>query len=149
MPRNRDIHSVLVLGSGPIVIGQGCEFDYSGSQAIKALKQEGIRVNCVLPGTIDTPQNRQDMPKADHSRWVTPAALATGLLTGIVGVGGGFLIVPALVLLGGLGMSPLNIAAAGMPDCLIAIARPSRGSPARASARRAEARVVASSPAPP
>jgi NAD(P)-dependent dehydrogenase (short-subunit alcohol dehydrogenase family) len=44
------------------------------------LKQEGIRVNCVLPGTIDTPQNRQDMPKADYSRWVTPAALADVML---------------------------------------------------------------------
>jgi NAD(P)-dependent dehydrogenase (short-subunit alcohol dehydrogenase family) len=44
------------------------------------LKQEGINVNCVLPGTIDTPQNRQAMPKADHSRWVTPEAIADVML---------------------------------------------------------------------
>ena len=40
------------------------------------LKKEGINVNCVLPGTIDTPQNRQAMPNADHSRWVKPEAIA-------------------------------------------------------------------------
>ncbi|MFC2015580.1 SDR family NAD(P)-dependent oxidoreductase [Chloroflexota bacterium] len=40
------------------------------------LRQTGINVNCVLPGTIDTPQNRESMPRADHSRWVTPEAIA-------------------------------------------------------------------------
>jgi NAD(P)-dependent dehydrogenase (short-subunit alcohol dehydrogenase family) len=44
------------------------------------LKREGIHVNCVLPGTIDTPQNRQDMPNADFSRWVTPEAIADVVL---------------------------------------------------------------------
>jgi len=44
MPRREDIHSILILGSGPIVIGQGCEFDYSGTQACKALQEEGFRV---------------------------------------------------------------------------------------------------------
>jgi NAD(P)-dependent dehydrogenase (short-subunit alcohol dehydrogenase family) len=44
------------------------------------LKHEGINVNCVLPGTIDTPQNRQSMPKADHSRWVSPEAIADVIL---------------------------------------------------------------------
>jgi NAD(P)-dependent dehydrogenase (short-subunit alcohol dehydrogenase family) len=44
------------------------------------LKHSGINVNCVLPGTIDTPQNRQSMPKADHSRWVPPEALADVIL---------------------------------------------------------------------
>ena len=44
------------------------------------LKHEGINVNCVLPGTIDTPQNRQSMPKADHSRWVPPEAIASVIL---------------------------------------------------------------------
>ena len=42
MPKRTDIESILVIGSGPIVIGQACEFDYSGTQAIKALRQEGI-----------------------------------------------------------------------------------------------------------
>jgi NAD(P)-dependent dehydrogenase (short-subunit alcohol dehydrogenase family) len=44
------------------------------------LRQQGINVNCVLPGTIDTPQNRKDMPNADHSRWVPPEAIADVIL---------------------------------------------------------------------
>jgi carbamoyl-phosphate synthase large subunit len=56
MPKDPAIHSVLVIGSGPIVIGQACEFDYSGTQAIKALRREGIRVSLVNsnPATIMT-----------------------------------------------------------------------------------------------
>ena len=56
MPRDRSIESVLVIGSGPIVIGQACEFDYSGTQAVKALRAEGIRVSLVNsnPATIMT-----------------------------------------------------------------------------------------------
>ena len=42
MPKNSSIKSVLIIGSGPIVIGQACEFDYSGSQAARSIKQEGI-----------------------------------------------------------------------------------------------------------
>src|SRR5215203_252992 len=44
MPRRTDIHTVLLIGSGPIVIGQACEFDYSGAQGAKALRDEGLRV---------------------------------------------------------------------------------------------------------
>jgi len=56
MPRRADIRSVLVIGSGPIVIGQACEFDYSGTQACRVLRQEGIRVSLVNsnPATIMT-----------------------------------------------------------------------------------------------
>lgn len=56
MPRDTSIRSVLVIGSGPIVIGQACEFDYSGTQAIKVLKHEGLRVSLVNsnPATIMT-----------------------------------------------------------------------------------------------
>ena len=56
MPRRTDIRSILVIGAGPIVIGQGCEFDYSGTQACKALKEEGYRVVLVNsnPATIMT-----------------------------------------------------------------------------------------------
>lgn len=56
MPRRKDISSILVIGSGPIVIGQACEFDYSGSQACKALREEGFRVILVNsnPATIMT-----------------------------------------------------------------------------------------------
>src|SRR5580658_9718837 len=56
MPRRADLKSVLVIGSGPIVIGQGCEFDYSGTQACRVLREEGIRVSLVNsnPATIMT-----------------------------------------------------------------------------------------------
>lgn len=56
MPKRTDIHSVMIIGSGPIVIGQACEFDYSGSQACKALREEGYRVVLVNsnPATIMT-----------------------------------------------------------------------------------------------
>src|SRR4030067_1173165 len=56
MPRRTDIHSILLIGSGPIIIGQACEFDYSGTQAVKALKEEGYRVILVNsnPATIMT-----------------------------------------------------------------------------------------------
>ena len=56
MPKRSDINTILVIGAGPIVIGQGCEFDYSGTQAIKALKEEGYRVVLINsnPATIMT-----------------------------------------------------------------------------------------------
>src|SRR5437870_11879484 len=56
MPKRTDIHKILIIGSGPIVIGQACEFDYSGTQACRALKQEGHEVVLVNsnPATIMT-----------------------------------------------------------------------------------------------
>ncbi len=56
MPKNADLHKILLIGSGPIVIGQGCEFDYSGVQACKALQEEGYEVVLVNsnPATIMT-----------------------------------------------------------------------------------------------
>src|SRR6266496_678859 len=56
MPKRTDIQSILIIGAGPIVIGQDCEFDYSGTQAVKALKEEGFRVALVNsnPATIMT-----------------------------------------------------------------------------------------------
>src|ERR1700719_4478710 len=56
MPKRTDIHRILVIGSGPIIIGQGAEFDYSGTQAAKALKEEGYTVILVHsnPATIMT-----------------------------------------------------------------------------------------------
>src|SRR6266699_2058844 len=56
MPKRTDIHKILIIGSGPIVIGQGCEFDYSGTQACKALREEGYKVVLVNsnPATIMT-----------------------------------------------------------------------------------------------
>src|SRR5690625_741701 len=62
MPKRTDLHSVLVIGSGPIVIGQAAEFDYSGTQAIRVLKDEGIRVVLVNsnPATIMTDPEMAD-----------------------------------------------------------------------------------------
>ena len=56
MPKREDIHKILIIGSGPIIIGQGCEFDYSGSQACKALREEGYEVVLINsnPATIMT-----------------------------------------------------------------------------------------------
>ena len=56
MPRRNDIHRILIIGSGPIVIGQACEFDYSGTQACKALRAEGYEVVLINsnPATIMT-----------------------------------------------------------------------------------------------
>ena len=62
MPRREDIESILLIGSGPIVIGQACEFDYSGTQACKALKEEGYRIILINsnPATIMTDPNFAD-----------------------------------------------------------------------------------------
>ena len=56
MPKRTDISSIMIIGAGPIVIGQACEFDYSGAQACKALKEEGYRIVLVNsnPATIMT-----------------------------------------------------------------------------------------------
>ena len=62
MPKNSEIKSVLIVGAGPIVIGQACEFDYSGVQACRALREEGIRVILVNsnPATIMTDPEMAD-----------------------------------------------------------------------------------------
>src|SRR3954462_10115360 len=78
MPKRTDIHKILIIGSGPIVIGQACEFDYSGTQACRALKQEGFEVVLVNsnPATIMT-----DPDMADRT-YVEPLTLDT--LTAII-----------------------------------------------------------------
>ena len=75
MPRRTDIHSILVIGAGPIVIGQGCEFDYSGTQAIKALRAEGYRIILVNsnPATIMTDPELAD---ATYIEPITPEIVA-------------------------------------------------------------------------
>src|SRR5512134_1735725 len=62
MPRRDDLHTILVIGSGPIVIGQACEFDYSGTQACKALREEGYEVVLANsnPATIMTDPETAD-----------------------------------------------------------------------------------------
>ena len=71
MPKRTDISSILVIGAGPIVIGQACEFDYSGTQAVKALKAEGYRVVLVNsnPATIMTDP---EMADATYIEPITP-----------------------------------------------------------------------------
>src|SRR5438552_6705598 len=74
MPRRTDIHTILIIGSGPIVIGQGCEFDYSGVQACRALKEEGYRVVLINsnPATIMTDPEFAD---ATYIEPITPEFL--------------------------------------------------------------------------
>ena len=63
MPRRTDLESILVIGSGPIVIGQACEFDYSGTQACKALREEGYQIVLVNsnPATIMITTNNSEL----------------------------------------------------------------------------------------
>ncbi|EIL99183.1 carbamoyl phosphate synthase large subunit [Rhodanobacter thiooxydans] len=73
MPKRTDIKSVLIIGAGPIVIGQACEFDYSGAQACKALKEEGFRVILVNsnPATIMTDPDTADAVYIEPINWQT------------------------------------------------------------------------------
>ncbi|MEM6537418.1 MAG: carbamoyl-phosphate synthase large subunit [Pseudomonadota bacterium] len=75
MPKRTDIHSILIIGAGPIVIGQACEFDYSGVQAVKALKEEGYRIILVNsnPATIMTDPELAD---ATYVEPITPEFVA-------------------------------------------------------------------------
>ena len=75
MPKRTDIQSILIIGAGPIVIGQACEFDYSGAQACKALREEGYRVILVNsnPATIMTDPNMAD---ATYIEPITPEMVA-------------------------------------------------------------------------
>ncbi len=71
MPKRTDIESILIIGAGPIIIGQGCEFDYSGVQACKALKEEGYRVVLVNsnPATIMTDPEMADATYVEPVQW--------------------------------------------------------------------------------
>src|SRR5471032_1061016 len=75
MPKRTDIKSILIIGAGPIVIGQACEFDYSGTQACKALKAEGYRIILVNsnPATIMTDPELAD---ATYIEPITPDIVA-------------------------------------------------------------------------
>ena len=77
MPKRTDIQSVLIIGAGPIVIGQACEFDYSGAQACKALKEEGYRVILVNsnPATIMTDPEMADSIYIEPINWRTLARI--------------------------------------------------------------------------
>src|SRR5271154_4827585 len=75
MPKRTDIDSILIIGAGPIVIGQACEFDYAGTQACKALKGEGYRIVLVNsnPATIMTDP---DLADATYIEPITPEIIA-------------------------------------------------------------------------
>ncbi|MGE0372502.1 MAG: carbamoyl-phosphate synthase large subunit [Gammaproteobacteria bacterium] len=77
MPKRTDIKSVLIIGAGPIVIGQACEFDYSGAQACKALREEGYRVILVNsnPATIMTDPGMADATYIEPINWRTLASI--------------------------------------------------------------------------
>jgi len=77
MPKRTDLHSILIIGAGPIVIGQACEFDYSGAQACKALREEGYRVILVNsnPATIMTDPAMADATYIEPVEWRTVARI--------------------------------------------------------------------------
>ncbi len=77
MPKRTDIKSILIIGAGPIIIGQACEFDYSGAQACKALREEGYRVILVNsnPATIMTDPNMADVTYIEPITWQTVAQI--------------------------------------------------------------------------
>ena len=74
MPKREDIKSILIIGAGPIIIGQACEFDYSGTQACKALKKEGYRIILVNsnPATIMTDPEVADATSVSYTHLTLP-----------------------------------------------------------------------------
>ena len=77
MPKRTDLNSILILGAGPIIIGQACEFDYSGTQACKALREEGFRIILVNsnPATIMTDPEMADATYIEPIQWQTVAQI--------------------------------------------------------------------------
>ena len=73
MPKRSDLKTILVIGAGPIIIGQACEFDYSGAQACKALREEGYRVVLVNsnPATIMTDPATADAVYIEPVDWLS------------------------------------------------------------------------------
>src|SRR5574337_363677 len=95
MPRRSDLRTVMLIGSGPIVIGQACEFDYSGTQAVKALKEEGYRVVLVNsnPATIMTDPELAD---ATYIEPITPEIVAKIIEKERNVLPGGFALLPTM-----------------------------------------------------
>jgi carbamoyl-phosphate synthase large subunit len=95
MPKRSDISSILIIGAGPIVIGQACEFDYSGTQACKALKAEGYRIVLVNsnPATIMTDP---DLADATYIEPITPEIVAKIIAKERYAVSGGFALLPTM-----------------------------------------------------
>ena len=114
MPKRTDISSILVIGAGPIVIGQACEFDYSGTQAIKALREEGYRIVLVNsnPATIMTDPELAD---ATYVEPITPAVVAAIIAKETASHPGGWAVLPTMG-----GQTALNTALALFNDGTLA-----------------------------
>src|SRR5881392_3438715 len=110
MPKRTDISTILIIGAGPIVIGQACEFDYSGTQAVKALKEEGYRVVLVNsnPATIMTDPELAD---ATYIEPITPEIVAKIIEKERYVIPGGFALLPTMG-----GQTALNCATADAID---------------------------------
>ncbi|MDB5543360.1 MAG: carB, partial [Hyphomicrobiales bacterium] len=95
MPKRTDISTILIIGAGPIVIGQACEFDYSGTQACKALREEGYRIVLVNsnPATIMTDP---DMADRTYVEPITPEIVAKIIEAERYAVPGGFALLPTM-----------------------------------------------------
>ena len=95
MPKRTDISSILIIGAGPIVIGQACEFDYSGTQAVKALKAEGYRIVLINsnPATIMTDP---DLADATYVEPIMPEIVAKIIEKERNAVPGGFGLLPTM-----------------------------------------------------
>jgi len=95
MPKRTDISTILIIGAGPIVIGQACEFDYSGTQACKALKAEGYRIVLVNsnPATIMTDP---DLAHRTYVEPITPEFVAKIIEKERYAVPGGFALLPTM-----------------------------------------------------
>ena len=95
MPKRTDISTILIIGAGPIVIGQACEFDYSGTQAVKTLKEEGYRIVLVNsnPATIMTDP---DLADATYIEPITPEIVAKIIEKERYVIPGGFALLPTM-----------------------------------------------------
>src|SRR6201982_332856 len=95
MPKRTDISTILIIGAGPIIIGQACEFDYSGTQACKALREDGYRIVLVNsnPATIMTDPEMADRTYLEP---ITPEIVAKIIAKERYAVSGGFALLPTM-----------------------------------------------------
>src|ERR1700757_2670316 len=95
MPKRTDISTILIIGAGPIIIGQACEFDYSGTQACKALREDGYRIVLVNsnPATIMTDPEMADRTYLEP---ITPEIVAKIIAKERDAVSGGFALLPTM-----------------------------------------------------
>src|SRR6516162_7137198 len=95
MPKRTDISTILIIGAGPIIIGQACEFDYSGTQACKTLRAEGYRIVLINsnPATIMTDP---DMADRTYIEPITPEIVAKIIARERYAAAGGFALLPTM-----------------------------------------------------